>query len=729
MDHQDQLEPPSSGEQDAQWPEYFRSGGEPQTPAHAPQSGPSGPYSDPWMDNWPPLGNFERFALGENAQSSTWGPRPEWNSGGSPGTGIGQFAPQTNDRSARGPQPLFPDMSDMRPGRESGGAPYAPSRANGAYGSNAPSFPAFPDVFLYAGLPGEPGVPGNPPVSSAPGSPGSRGRDPHGNEGQLSPTGPLPPKSRSAPSLQQRGQREQHEGLRVSGSMAPLTPPMPNRMPPDWQASAARQGTTPPQDAGILVASTRRAPRGVVRWWLQFAAPSLPSARWSIGPEQRDLYRRGRLLATAMGSLMLAALVGLLVTSIQLLQGPATSTIIDEFVAPLVVLFCFGLARLNRNGHVELAGFMTGLMVILLIAGALVSSDYAIGGYNWSDTPGYDLMIVGLLFVALTLRAWQSWLMLGLYCFLLLAIVLIVPQSPTVLATDVASGLSAATAAPGERGVAVIVDLLFHPVILATAVVVFGILTNMGVMQALRDRDVQEDLANKRAEINRALQQMVKQDEERRQYFARTATILNTLLVRKPHPDPILLEKPPATWQENTEMMVFHGHLQSLANRVVDGQRAILAIGRWQRWVQGLQNLILSHRAQRLKAQLPAGSSYSELLLLTELPVDREGSRTGYYESDTLLRVMTDFLRSYVAEDEQTRDEIGKAIRKFARGEYGERVPDTLKLTRLGPLVADVNVALDQLAARLREHAPGAASSAQVLREPGENNHTTYGSY
>ena len=100
-------------------------------------------------------------------------------------------------------------------------------------------------------------------------------------------------------------------------------------------------------------------------WWYRMAAPPEPSASASI--QQREAYRRGKLIAIVLGAVAIVATIGTLAGILILHNINQILT-----VSPCIVV-AFFTALLNRRGQVVIAGILMVLVAEASVMGSVVA--------------------------------------------------------------------------------------------------------------------------------------------------------------------------------------------------------------------------------------------------------------------------------------------------------------------------------------------------------------------
>ena len=490
---------------------------------------------------------------------------------------------------------------------------------------------------------------------------------------------------------------------------APLKPfqgtdasmPFPPPLVPPIEAPAGGTGTheqDPDEESGNE--SPSPGSLGVIRvvrlrvsaWWEGFAVPSLsPADKWNLSAEERNKYHRSRILASVVGKFCLGLVVTFPITLYQVVSSPTISTFLDVFLVVVLIGACFGWVRINHDGHVQAAALVAALTVIGLITFVIVSGDFAVGGYNWSDAPGWDIMIVGLLIIALTGRLWQAWVLCALYCSVLLAIVTLVPAQSSVLPTDVAAALLAAGVPPAQATVPLDIDLLFRPFIMAVLITLAGSTANQETMQAFRERDGQEDLAKQR-------QQLLHDREKQVQYERQIQKLIHEFIARQSMAwhsgweyTPLDL---PLEAQDNPRLVDIWNLLNGSERRMRAAQLVLSDVLRWHRDLRLLPLAIEQEHLDGVHADEEEGMDELERIALVSGGVHSP-------EVSALILEIQKVIRREEDEDWRVRNGIHDAAREWVDGSYKRRVSTSLESLRLGDIVAAFNMVLSHAEAKI----------------------------
>lgn len=439
--------------------------------------------------------------------------------------------------------------------------------------------------------------------------------------------------------------------------------------------------------------------RGWGEAWYRFAAPPLPSEMWRSLVEERDRYRRGRLVAVAVGLTTIFAFTGLasnLPGLVAVLQNGqlATFPLANTGGAALFLLTCLVLARVNHRGHMEAAGMLCGLLLMVAIAGVLVIGDIAAQGFGWIDSAGWDLMAVGVLAAAATTRARLAFLVWLGYLGLIGALITFIPQQPEVLAAEFRDGFLSATMAASTQNLVLHFDLLFRPVILSLFCLLLGVATNRGVLRALRDLGAQEHLADQRQRIIGEREHLLEQQLIQEHWITHVIASLNMALTQGARFVPPDL---PASWRDNQNLVALHGLLAGAGRRLEQGQRAEQAIALLQTHMQQLPAQLQQRRASGERTGKSGALQDLDLDYLAVAEI-----QTQFAPMDTVLAHLRAYLGQLEREKLAASQEILKAIGDFANANnLNRRVSDRYLRTQFGEIVFAVNWLFGQTQARL----------------------------
>ena len=424
-------------------------------------------------------------------------------------------------------------------------------------------------------------------------------------------------------------------------------------------------------------------PYKVGEWWKRLASPPTPQLedRWQLSAQDLDRYRRGRLFALVMAGMCIGSLLATPLYLVQFLTVPDISTFLDAVTTPAVLILSLTFVRLNHAGHVALAGILSGTSFCALLAANLVIGDLFVHGYTWADVPGWMLMALGPQIIALTAKPWQAGITGLGFCLLLLAIVLFVPQQPSVLATDIASQLGAYGLPVSQTTLPLDVDLLARPFILVLATVLMGIAGNVVAIQALRGQDNQEQRAHYQQRIAELEARQV-QLERLKQRWGRKAIALQQMALSggwKYNPPDLPDETP-----DDPLLLDIRHFLESSSHRIQDLQLAALDIKHLTRHFQLFRSVVEQQLRDGTRAEDgPRLDELEQIALLPGAPLSPDVA--------TMLLEMRDAFAYIANGDSQVRRAIKDAIRDRIGGNRKQRVSASLESARLGDLVVTVN--------------------------------------
>ena len=453
---------------------------------------------------------------------------------------------------------------------------------------------------------------------------------------------------------------------------------------PQESQKTARANTTTadPMFEFLRVKSSR-----LFDYWGQFATPQIPVDNVQVTLEDLDRLRRGRMLSIVL----CAALVGDALAFVIILAQTATvqsvTTVSGVFVTIVVAVLWLQCARLNRARQVEVAALLTAAVLAGCILADLLASDLLINGYNWTDPPGWDLMGLSLLIVSLTLRPAVSWLCYLFYMILVLGIVILVPHDSSTLPTAISVGFVSANSPESQQYVYLVIALLYRTAILGVCLTLVGQGSNYCAMQALRERDLAQEIAAARQRKLIEGEVVARERRLQEQWMNECiASLKNSLNRDTPFVEPALSD----SWKSNQNLLVFHGLLTTLVRRLQEGQEAFHAIELLQAHVLKLPGLLhyLRTTGEWFEQPHPA----NEYVLVSQL-----GGVTGSGSIDSLLSDMNFYFDMLAREESEALSELQMAIADFRRGNLARRADPALLTRRYGSLVHAVNTLLDEV--------------------------------
>lgn len=405
-------------------------------------------------------------------------------------------------------------------------------------------------------------------------------------------------------------------------------------------------------------------------------------------PNARLIYRRGQFLALIIGVLALAVCLGFLLAFAQYVTDPDISTFVTLLIMPATIFAALGIARLNHHAHISLAALLTALLVDGLFLAQLLFADGLLHGLSWTDVPTWDLLLIGLVIIALTLRPWQVWIALTLYCGFLIALVVYLPQQLELQATNVTAPLTQTTTSLPQAPLPLDTAILAPSIILAIVFTILSLCANSVLTNALLERDDLEDIARQRALLTQQHLARIERDH-RLILFIRDVFAIHSTALKKGHPftpPPI-----PADMADDPVLQTIRGFWQTISHWMDNGQRNTTGINRWVRYLLQLSASLHQQRQDGVRATDEL--AMDEILQLVAVP-----GGVGTTEIATLQTEFRKSLTEIVQRDEEVYDQFKLAITEARENHTVPRFSQKVIRSRLGHVALAISDAFNLLA-------------------------------
>ena len=390
--------------------------------------------------------------------------------------------------------------------------------------------------------------------------------------------------------------------------------------------------------------------------------------------------------------MIILAALGTVAFAVQYTGNPNVSNRIDVVSGLAALGLLYGLAWINHLGHVRTAGLLTGWILTELILVINVASDILYHGYTWADVAGWDFAGFCLLIVAISVGIRPTIISYAVFTLQLIAIVVFIPQQPSVYTTDVAARMGAAGLSQAQASGQLIADLLLRTLLLTASSVVIGIVNNRETSRILYEIEDQRQRALEHEAVAYAQQLQLQHKQDEQEWIQREISRFPTVLARD---EPYTPADIPSQLQGDPVIVTVRDLLANMVRRTYPGQRAIAALQAWTLYLRQLMKQ--SRDTQRLPV-------VQELLQLAVIP----GTHNSSEARDVLIELRNRLTQITNKQDtiaknegDQVSNDIIQATREFTAGNYRHRLRASLVPSQYATVVNAVNIMLDDLEKQL----------------------------
>ena len=371
--------------------------------------------------------------------------------------------------------------------------------------------------------------------------------------------------------------------------------------------------------------------------------------------------------------------------------NPNHSNLLDAVAGPVALVLLLALALFNHAGHVRTAGFLTGWILTEFVLAINVGADIFTNGYTWADVPGWDFAGFFLLIVALSVGLWPAVISYVLFVLQLIAIIVLIPQQPSVYATDVAAQMGASGIPLAQAAGQVIADLLLRTLLLALFCVILGVVDHRVTDRNLHEIEEQRQLAFNHEAIAYARQVQLQEDQELQEWVQETISEMPAAWAREE-----LYSPPPIPPQAKGKPVyyIIRELLARMGRRMYPGQKAVAGLLAWKMYLHQLPDLMKRKRLAQSRSE-PV-SSAQELFQLATI----QGT-PGSPEIQDVLIELNNVFTLLGNEADEVGKEIKAATGEFLSGNHRRRLRDTLVPAQFVAVVSAVNAMFADLEKQL----------------------------